>query len=396
MNQSLTLDRPTSEAEVVDIVNDARRARTPLAIEGGATRAGLGRPVRAPRKLSTAALTGITLYEPGEMVISARAGTPLAEIESVLAEKGQMLPFEPMDHRAIYGATGEPSIGAVAACNLSGPRRIQGGAARDHLLGLRLVNGRGEAVKSGGRVMKNVTGLDLVKVMCGSFGTLGILTEVTFKVLPRPRRTATLVIEGLEDAQAIACLSAALGSPYEVSGAAHLPACLSPVPQTLLRIEHFPESVDYRMRELEKLLASYGPMHRLDHDASLKIWREIGDVTPLAKPSDQSVWRISTAPTRAPLVMAAISAGLKGQWFYDWGGGLIWFATTAGGDCGAAIVRAAVQSGHATLIRAPQSVREDVPVFAPPAAPLMQLTRGIKDSFDPHRLFNPGRMYAGL
>jgi glycolate oxidase FAD binding subunit len=164
----------------------------------------------------------------------------------------------------------------------------------------------------------------------------------------------------------------------------------------LLRIEHFPESVDYRMRELEKLLASYGPMHRLDHDASLKLWREIGDVTPLAEPGDHSLWRISTAPSRAPMVMATISAGLKGRWFYDWGGGLVWFATQAGGDCGAAIVRAAVQSGHATLIRAPQSVREDVPVFAPPAAPLMQLTRGIKESFDPHRLFNPGRMYAGL
>lgn len=393
----MALDRPRTEADVIEIVSAAKRARTPLAIEGGGTRAGLGRPLHAPRKISMTDLTGITLYEPGEMVMSARAGTPVSEIEAALAEKGQMLPFEPMDHRAIYGSAGDPSIGGIAACNISGPRRIQSGAARDHILGLRVINGRGEAVKSGGRVMKNVTGLDLVKLLCGSHGTLGVITEVTFKVLPRARRCATLVVEGLSDERASACMSAALATPYEVSGAAHVPAQGTDGARTYLRIEHFPESVDYRMRELEKALAAFGKMTRLDHESSLTTWRDIRDVGPVALPHEHALWRISTAPTRGPVVMKAISASLKGRWFYDWGGGLIWFATAAQGDCGAGIIRAALgRAGHALLVRAPDELRSQTDVFEPLAEPLLKISRGVKTSFDPHHLFNPGRMYAGL
>jgi glycolate oxidase FAD binding subunit len=375
----MALDRPRTEADVIEIVSAAKRARTPLAIEGGGTRAGLGRPLHAPRKISMTDLTGITLYEPGEMVMSARAGTPVSEIESTLAEKGQMLPFEPMDHRAIYGSAGDPSIGGIAACNISGPRRIQSGAARDHILGLRVINGRGEAVKSGGRVMKNVTGLDL------------------FKVLPRARRCATLAVEGLSDERASACMSAALATPYEVSGAAHVPAQGTQDARTYLRIEHFPESVDYRMRELEKALAAFGKMTRLDHETSLTTWRDIRDVGPVALPHEHALWRISTAPTRGPAVIKAISASLKGRWFYDWGGGLIWFATAAQGDCGASIIRAALgRAGHALLVRAPDELRSQTDVFEPLAEPLLKISRGVKTSFDPHHLFNPGRMYAGL
>ena len=393
------IHRPRSESDVVEIVMDARAAKTPLAIEGGNTRAGLGRPMQAPVTLSTSALSGITLYEPAEMVISARAGTPVSEIERALGEKGQMLPFEPMDHRALYGSAGDPTIGAVAACNISGPRRISSGAARDHLIGLRVVNGRAEAVKSGGRVMKNVTGLDLVKLVCGSHGTLGVITEVTFKLLPKARGSGTLVVEGLDDERAVACMSAALGSPFEITGAAHLPPGLwGESARTVLRIEHFPDSVHYRLNALEKLLAAFGPMARLDHEPSLNFWRDLRDVGPLVRPSEPAVWRLSVAPTRAPRLMRTICETLEGAYFYDWGGGLIWFATPAQGDCGASAIRKAlgVTGGHATLARAPDALRAVLDVFEPLSPALMKLTRGVKASFDPQGLFNPGRMYAEL
>lgn len=390
---------PRDDADVADIVREARAKKSTLAIVGGGTRAGLGRPSPADATLSTRGLSGITLYEPAEMVISARAGTPLRDIEAALGDKAQMLPFEPMDFRALYGTAGEPTIGGVAASAASGPRRVQSGAARDHLIGLRLVNGRGEIVKSGGRVMKNVTGLDLVKPNCGALGTLGVLTEVTFKLTPTPRDSATLVFEELDDARAIACLCAAMGSPYEVSGAAHLPAGVGrDVARTLLRIEHFPDSVAYRLGRLTQTLAEYGAPARLDHAESLAIWRDIRDVVPLAEPRDRAIWKLSVAPTRGPEVVSTIAKTIDARWFYDWSGGLIWLSTPAERDCGASATRAAIAAngGHATLVRAPDEIRARVDVFQPIATPLMRLTRGVKASFDPDGVLNAGRMYAGI
>jgi glycolate oxidase FAD binding subunit len=234
--------------------------------------------------LDTRAHTGIVSYEPSELVVTVRAGTPLAEIEAALDAKGQMLPFEPADYRALYGSQGEPTIGAVAACNLSGPRRIQTGAARDALIGVRLVNGEAQAIKSGGRVMKNVTGLDLVKLTCGAHGTLGLLTEVTFKLLPRPQAQATLVLDGLDDARAIAAMGSALSSPFEVSGAAHLPTGHDGSgAQTLLRLERDDVSLAYRAQKLVERLAPFGSVRRIDGEASAALWRDIAQVKPLTK-----------------------------------------------------------------------------------------------------------------
>lgn len=387
---------PQSEAELAALLREAREAKTPLAVEGGGTRRGLGRPVEAARCVSLRGLSGIVAYEPSEMVITARAGTPLAEIEAALAEKGQMLPFEPLDHRALFGSHGAPTIGAVAACNLSGPRRIQAGAARDALIGLRLVNGRGELVKSGGRVMKNVTGLDLVKLNCGAMGTLGALTEVTFKLLPRPERSATLSLQGLDDARAVEALSAALGSPFEPSGAAHVPAHAGEPARTLVRLENLDASISYRVVEMKNVLAPFGRPIQLNEDLADQLWREIRDASFFAGDS-RAVWRVSLAPSRAPAFVAALAASLACDHVFDWGGGLVWLACDAESDGGAKAIRAALNGrGHATLVRAPDSLRASVDVFEPLAAPLMKITADVKASFDPAGLLNPGRMYAGV
>jgi glycolate oxidase FAD binding subunit len=391
---------PSSEAEAAENISAARSAKRPLGIEGGGTRAGLGRAAQVEATLSTKALTGITLYEAAELVISARAGTPLPEIEATLAARGQMLPFEPMDHRALLGAPGEPTIGGITACNISGPRRIQAAACRDHLIGVRLVNGRGEVVKSGGRVMKNVTGLDLVKLNCGAYGTLGLLTEVTYKVLPKPEIAGTLALFGLDDARAIEAMSRALGSPFEVSGAAHLPAGIGggEKSRTLLRIENFASSVDYRLREIQKLLAPLGDGLRLIEEEADALWRDIRDCRFFAEPREHAVWRVSTAPVRAAALISRLQRELDCTHFYDWGGGLIWLSVPEANGAGASVIRSALAAsgGHATLVRGSPDLRSRIDVFEPLAAPLMKITAGIKASFDPDAILNPGRMYAGV
>jgi glycolate oxidase FAD binding subunit len=387
--------KPADEAELVAAIADAASQKTPLAIEGGGTLAGLGRPMQTAKTLSTAKLTGVTLYEPAEMVLSARAGTPLAEIESLLADNGQRLAFEPADLRALYGSTGRPTIGGIAAANLSGPRRIQAGAARDSLIGIRAVTGRGELVKSGGRVMKNVTGYDLVKFLAGSYGTLAVLSEVTFKVLPAPETEATLVLTGLDDFKAVEAMSAALGSPFGVTGAAHIPGARS---RTLIRIEGFAPSVAARAEKLCQLLADFGSAELLDPVSTSVEWSAVADVSALRAGEGAPVWRISVKPGDGPRVVEALRQAFDCDVLYDWGGGLVWIAGRTGDDAGAAAVRSAVTSvgGHATLVRAPDQVRIAVDVFEPLAPPLMALSRKLKESFDPAGILNPGRMYPGI
>lgn len=390
------LIQPRDETDLAEAVAAAHAARRSLTVRGGGTRAGFGRPVRTQAILSTAGLSGVTLYEPAELVIGARAGTPLAVVEETLAARGQELTFEPMDHRALFGATGEPTIGGVAAGNISGPRRIQAGACRDSLIGVRFVNGRGEVVKSGGRVMKNVTGLDLVKLTAGAWGTLGVFSEVIFKVLPRPETSATLVLHGLDDAGAVAAMARALGSPFEVSGAAHLPSDVERVPKTLVRIEGFAASVSYRAGALRRLLGGAGA-DLLEGAPAAQLWRGVRDAAFVAEPRAHAVWRVSIAPSKVAAALARLPVGFVLRHLLDWGGGLAWIATSAAGDAGAARLRGALAGtgAHATLARAPGEVRAAVPVFEPLPGPLMSLTAGIKQSFDPAGILNPGRLYAG-
>ena len=394
----MTFHTPSSEAEAGALIAEASAKRTPLALLGSGTKSAIGRPAQTQASLSSGGLTGVTLYEPAELVIAARSGTPLAEVVRTLALRNQELPFEPIDYRPLLGSTGEPTIGAVAAANLSGPRRIMAGAARDSLIGVRFINGRGEAVKSGGRVMKNVTGLDLVKLMAGSWGTLGFLTEVTFKVLPKAERAATLIFRGLDDARAVEALSTALGSPFEITGAAHIPGFDAQGSRTLLRLEGFSISVDYRLNELRRLLKRFGSPDILERKGADALWQSVRDATLLADPHDRAVWRVSTAPTKGPELAGRVARAIDARWYYDWGGGLVWIATDPRGDAGAGAIRHAVRAtgGHATLVRAPDEVRASVDVFEPQAEALMRISAGIKASLDPNGILNPGRMYAGV
>jgi glycolate oxidase FAD binding subunit len=389
------MHQPETEEGVAEAVRQARADRAPLVITGGGTKIRFGRPMQAGATLSLAGLSGITLYEPAEMVIGAWAGTPLSEIEAALEARGQILAFEPPDYRAMLGSSGEPTIGAVAACGLAGPRRVMAGSARDSLIGVRFVNGRGEIVKNGGRVMKNVTGLDLVKLQAGAFGTLGVLTEVIFKVNPKAPAAATLVFHGLSDAAGIDLLCKAMGTPFEPTGAAHVPATDGAPSRTLLRIEGLTEQIAYRSAELWKLLGKGEMVDGAGHEA---LWRDIRDVAPLAIPMDRAIWRVSVPPMKAAAMSAQIGKGRQARFLFDWSGGLVWIATPADGDAGAAVIRAAVAAagGHATLIRAPEAIRASVPVFQPLDPAVQKLQAGLKASFDPDGILNPGRMYAGV
>jgi glycolate oxidase FAD binding subunit len=369
---------PATETEIREMV---AAAAGPLRVMGGGTRP-VGAPV-AGEVLSVAGLTGIELYEPGALTIVAKAGTPLAEVEAALAAEGQRLPFEPMDHRALLGTEGAPTIGGVVAANASGSRRIQAGAARDSLIGVRFVDGSANIIKNGGRVMKNVTGYDLVKLMAGSWGTLGILTEVAFKVLPAPEAAATLALEGLSDLQAVEAMASALGSPFEVTGAAHLPA----EARTLLRIEGFSASVAYRAERLATLLSAFGNVE-VSRDAAevVDTWRRLCDVTAFSgRPGD--VWRMSVTPSDGP----GIAARTGGEVIYDWGGGLIWALVAEGTDLRA---RLGAFAGHATMIRASEETRARIAPFQPEPAPLAKLSRGLREKFDPRGILNPGLMGA--
>ncbi len=364
---------PVSEAEMAEAV---AAATGPLRVSGGGTRGLAG----AGETLSTAGLRGVELYEPGALTIVVRAGTPLCDVEEALAAEGQRLPFEPMDHRRLTGAEGAPTIGGVVAANASGPRRVQAGACRDSLIGVRVVDGTGTVVKNGGRVMKNVTGFDLVKLLAGSWGTLGVLTEVAFKVLPAPAASATLEIGGLEPGRAVAALSAALCSPYEVSGAAHL----TEAGRTLVRIEGFEAQVAYRAERLADLLGRFGAVS-VDREGVAGTWAEVRDAAPLAGRAGD-VWRVSVRPSDGPRAWAALG---EPPAVIDWGGGLIWALLPEGTDARAAL---ADLPGHATLVRASAEVRARLGTFHPEAPALARLAAELRAMFDPRGILNPGLM----
>ncbi|MFD1340977.1 FAD-binding protein [Litorisediminicola beolgyonensis] len=366
--------RPKTEEELAELIAGAN---APFSIRGGGSQ---GVALAGEAVLETGGLSGITLYEPGALTLVARAGTPLSEIDVALAAESQRLAFEPMDCRALMGSDGAPTLGGMAAANLSGPRRVQVGAARDFMLGVRFVDGSGRIVKNGGRVMKNVTGYDLVKLMAGAHGTLGVLTEIALKVLPTPETQACLMIDGLSDGEAVAAMAKALSSPYEVMGAAHVPEGPGGTPVTMLRLEGFETQVSYRLDQLKALFPGAAIRVERDPDQVDTGWRRVRDLEGWAE-TQGDVWRLSCTPSDAPGLVekAAPEAHL-----YDWGGGRVWLRLPEGTDLRA---RLGAFDGHATLLRGTGQPR-----FQPEPEAVALLTRGLRQRFDPKGLFNPGLM----
>ncbi|ALG69884.1 2-hydroxy-acid oxidase [Azospirillum thiophilum] len=439
---TITTLKPETAAQAADAVRWALSAGEPLEILGSGSRRGLGRPVQAGHALDLSGLSGVVAYESEELVLTALAGTPMATIRDMLADRGQHLAFEPPAIDGDGCGEGGGTLGGLIASGLAGPRRISAGSARDHTLGIAGVSGRGEAYKGGGKVVKNVTGYDMPKLMAGSFGTLTALTEITVKVLPAPEDTATLLLFGLDDAAAVGLLDRALRSPYEVSGAAHLPAGIAARSGvagvagaggavTLVRVEGFGPSVAARVAMLREELRADAV---LDRGCSLAVWREVRDAVwfggvaaggphpnppPLGGGGDSAalapdslpcpvgegwgggnrsdtphLWKLSVPPSAGPATVAAIRRTLDVEVFYDWGGGLVWMEAPP--ESATAIRGALSAGGHAMLVRAPDAVRAATEVFQPLPGPLMALSRRVKDGFDPKGILNPGRMYAGL
>jgi glycolate dehydrogenase FAD-binding subunit len=406
-------DAREAQQAIAELLADGRSAE----IVAGATRRSYGRPLQTDAILDVGALEGITVYEPGELVLSARPATPLSLIRSALAEHRQHLAFEPPDFGRLWGvAPDRGTLGGCLAVGLGGPRRPSAGAPRDHFLGVKGLNGFGQAFAAGGRVVKNVTGFDLPKLLAGSLGTLALMTEVTVKVMPAPPATSTLLLQGLDDAQAVALMGEALSSPAAVSGAAHLPMSVAstlPALQALggavpagavtaLRLEGLPRSIKARLEQLrQRLVPRAGEWTILEQASSHELWGNVADVAAFAGPSERPVWRISTRASTAVDLVRAITRSLECRYFFDWGGALLWMELPPEPLAHQDIVReACLRAGgpetHATLVRADEGVRARTSPLPPLTGSLAALTERVKAQFDPHRLFNPGRMYAGL
>jgi glycolate oxidase FAD binding subunit len=386
-----------NEAELLDAVRVARETRKAFEVLGRGTKRAYGRATAIANTLDVSALSGILAYEHDELVITARAATPVSEIEAVLKQRQQRLGFDPADWGPLFGAgVNAGTIGGALSADTSGPARLCFGAARDHLLGYRAVNGFGEAYKAGGRVVKNVTGFDLSKLMCGAMGTLGVLTEVTLRVYPRAPASETLVARDLGPEEGFVLLRHAWSSPFEPTGLAYIPDCAAKAfgvgecgkGAALLRVEGAAEPLKEKIAALHILLSGCSLEKINDGDA---IFAQIGAGAPFIE-IDCDIWRLSVPQANAAACIERANAPL---WFADWAGGLLWLGLPASH---ASTLRAiaARAGGHATLFRASTELRANIPVFQPESPALATLTKSVKAAFDPLALFDPGRMFEGV
>ncbi|WP_298111909.1 FAD-binding protein [Bradyrhizobium sp.] len=390
---------PATPAELAAAVTEACATGIALEVVGGGTKRGIGRPDRQTRVLSTARFDGVVDYDPSELVLTVRAGTALGAIERLLAEHGQMLSFEPL----LTGASG--TIGGAVAAGLAGPRRVSAGNVRDHVLGFSAVSGRGECFVAGGRVVKNVTGFDLPKLVCGSWGQLAVLTEVTLKVVPRPRCTLTLWRGGLDEARALQAMRMALGSQAAVAAAAHLPARpdLWPAAEawptaeggatasdegavTLFRLEGFGPSVEARAATLAQTLGA--TLGRLTDSGADLLWSLLRQTRVLEGRGD-ALWRVVTGAD--PLAACSGLRALGARYWLDWAGGVVHarVPVTVPGPLVRELARRS--GGHALLLDAPRDYRLHTPARQQEEGALAALARQVRLAFDPAQILDPRR-----
>ncbi|GLR86922.1 FAD-binding protein [Bradyrhizobium iriomotense] len=399
--------------DVEEVVRAAIASEQPLEIIGHGSKRGIGHVMATNAVLDVSALNAVTSYEPNELIITLQAGAPLADVLSLIDAKSQQFAFEPMNTAPLLGTPGLGTIGGMIAAGLAGPRRIKAGGARDHLLGAHAVSGFGDSFKTGGKVVKNVTGYDLCKLLAGSWGTLSVMTEVTLKVMPKPESERTLLLRGLDDAVANKAMTAALGSPFDVSGAAHLPKSafreraegLGDIATqgealTALRLEGITASAAHRAVSLREALAPFGTADIVEDAASAALWAAIRDVLPFGADGALGawpVWRVVCPPASGAAIGRQLARETGGDVIYDWGGGLIWAAVPPKGDAQAAIVRQRAEAvgGHAMLVRATEEVRRNVDVFHPQAPGVAALGERVRVSFDPKTILNRGRLKRG-
>jgi glycolate oxidase FAD binding subunit len=372
--------KPANVDQLIDLIATASAEGGKLELRGGGSKAAIGAD-RQAEIVDMRGFNGVIDYDPPELVLTVGAGTPLAEVQALVEGKGQMLAFEPFGH-------GGATIGGVVAAGIAGPGRLTAGSARDHLLGFTAVSGRAERFVGGGKVVKNVTGYDLPKLVAASWGRLVAVTELTLKVLPRPRVTSTMAIEGLDHHQAQAAMAAAMGSAAEVGAAAHLPASAARPALTLFRIAGFAPSVAARLAVLPGIVGDHGKALVLPEDQAREHWTAIRDAAPLADAA--TLWRVNLPPTGGPGLIDQL-APQGARWLFDWAGGLVWLGFDGDGD--SALVRRAAEAagGHAMLVRAPDAVRDAVPFQHPRSPGVMALEARVRRAFDPAGVFETGR-----
>ncbi|MWV28629.1 glycolate oxidase subunit GlcE [Aurantiacibacter rhizosphaerae] len=380
--------RPDNTHDLAEIIGTAVQENRTLEIRGGGGKTDFGAPRACDDVIDMRGFSGVSQYDPAELVLTAGAGTQLSEIESLVAGENQMLAFEPWDYGLLWNRGGVATIGGTIAAGIAGSRRVSMGSARDHLLGFEAVSGRGERFIAGGNVVKNVTGFDLSKLVTGSWGRLVALTQVTLKVVPRPRLVASFALDGLSPAAAQRAMNVAMGSQAEIAAAAYLPGDPS---QTVFRLEGIDPSIAARRQLVAEMHAELGMLRPLSEDEGAQFWERVQQFVALGE--DQPLWRIHLPPSQGAAMAEKLDPAGEAQWHLDWAGALLWIATSLDADT----IRDAAASagGHATLVRADATMRSRVPALHPPASGVAKLESKVREAFDPMGVFASARFGGG-